>query len=72
MKITLRTWGDFPARSRFVRSTIPEEKWGTTRSLAALRIYRETSELKLHREMRSDDFIYLPYLSVDDLSGLAC
>ena len=28
-------WGDFifNARSRFARSTIPEEKWGTTRSL---------------------------------------
>ena len=26
-------WGDFQARSRFARSTIPEEKWGTTRSL---------------------------------------
>ena len=23
-------WGDFRARSRFARSTIPEEKWGTT------------------------------------------
>ena len=26
-------WGDFHARSRFAPSTIPEEKWGTTRSL---------------------------------------
>ena len=26
-------WGGFHARSRFARSTIPEEKWGTTRSL---------------------------------------
>ena len=26
-------WGDFHARSHFSRSTIPEEKWGTTRSL---------------------------------------
>ena len=26
-------WGDFHMRSRFARSTIPEEKWGTTRSL---------------------------------------
>ena len=26
-------WDDFHARSRFARSTIPEEKWGTTRSL---------------------------------------
>ena len=26
-------WGDFHARSRFAHSTIPEEKWGTTRSL---------------------------------------
>ena len=28
-------WGDFQARSRFARSTIPEDKWGTTRSLEA-------------------------------------
>ena len=27
-------WGDFHARSRFARSTIPEEKWGTTCSLS--------------------------------------
>ena len=26
-------WGDFHARSRFAHSTIPEEKWGTARSL---------------------------------------
>ena len=26
-------WGDFHARLRFARSTIPEEKWETTRSL---------------------------------------
>ena len=26
-------WDDFHARSRFARSTIPEAKWGTTRSL---------------------------------------
>ena len=29
-------WGDFHVRSRFALSTIPEEKWGTTRSLAHL------------------------------------
>ena len=28
-------WGDFHARSRFARFTIPEEKWGTTRSLVS-------------------------------------
>ena len=28
-------WVDFHVRSRFARSAIPEEKWGTTRSLAA-------------------------------------
>ena len=26
-------WGDFHARLRFARSTIPKERWGTTRSL---------------------------------------
>ena len=30
---TCHVWGDFHARSRFARSTIPEERWGTTRSL---------------------------------------
>ena len=30
-------WGDFHARSRFAYSTIPEEKWGTTRSLQSPR-----------------------------------
>ena len=29
-------WGDFHARSRFARSTIPEEKLGTTRSLCCM------------------------------------
>ena len=29
-------WGDFHACSRFARSTIPEEKWRTTRSLAKI------------------------------------
>ena len=29
-------WVDFHARSRFARSTIPEEKWGTTRSLSRM------------------------------------
>ena len=31
-------WGDIHARSSFARSTIPEEKWGTTRSLTQLYI----------------------------------
>ena len=31
-------WGDFHACSRFARSTIPKEKWGTTRSLQASRV----------------------------------
>ena len=29
--------GDFHERSRFARPTIPEEKWGTTRSLKQTR-----------------------------------
>ena len=38
-------WGDFCARSRFARSTIPENKWGTIRSLAKTRL---TLVFKLH------------------------
>ena len=34
-------WGDFHARSRFARSTIPEEKWGTTRNLLMNRKYKQ-------------------------------
>ena len=45
MKITPRVspflaWVDFHARSRFDRSTIPEEKWGTTRSLPTVGIQK--------------------------------
>ena len=32
-RLDFLAWGDFHARSRFARSAIPEEKWGTTRSL---------------------------------------
>ena len=31
-------WGGFHARSRFARSAVPEEKWGTTRSLTLNRL----------------------------------
>ena len=49
MKITSRVspflaWGDFHARSRFARSTVPEEKWGTTRSLSFSPSFRFFSE----------------------------
>ena len=32
-RVAFLAWVDFHARSRFTRSTIPEEQWGTTRSL---------------------------------------
>ena len=31
-------WGGFHVRSRFARSAVPEEKWGTTRSLTLNRL----------------------------------
>ena len=34
-------WGDFHARSRLARSTIPKEKWGTTRSLEMIVIFQD-------------------------------
>ena len=49
VKITLHekrrhaAWGDFNARSRFARSIIPEEKWGTTLSLFSPRLLPFTS-----------------------------
>ena len=45
-------WVDFHARSRFARTTIPEEKWGTTRSL------QETSpELGIQKVQRYFEMI---------------
>ena len=42
-------WGDFHARLRFARSTIPEEKWGTTRSLlCASQVYVASIHLDFH------------------------
>ena len=43
----LLAWGDFHARSRFAHSTIPEEKWGTTRSLQE-RMERRDPEIEFH------------------------
>ena len=48
-------WGDFHARSRFARSTIPEEKWGTTRSLYPSLPYVENrGRLELNWAPRSE------------------
>ena len=35
-RLAFLAWGGFHARLRFARSTIPEEKMGTTRSLPLL------------------------------------
>ena len=40
-------WVDFHARSRFARSTIPEEKWGTTRSLRNVQCMQLPQRLSL-------------------------
>ena len=38
-RLAFLAWGDFHARSRFARSTIPEEKWGL------LVVYRNRAEI---------------------------
>ena len=38
-------WGDFHERLRFAHSTIPEEKWGTTRSLLLFPLYSAISQV---------------------------
>ena len=52
-------WGDFHARLRFARSTIPEEKWGTTRSLVVPRhgaiFLVVTSSVAIKEEMKIDN-----------------
>ena len=45
-------WGDFHARSRFARSTIPKEKWGTTRSLT-----QEGIDIKIIAVMLGSKFL---------------
>ena len=48
-------WGDFHAHSRFARSTIPEEKWGSTRSLYLYLPYVESrGRLELNWAPRSE------------------
>ena len=42
-------WGHFHARSRFARSTIPEEKWGTTRSLSSFAKTEQISRIASER-----------------------
>ena len=39
-----QAWGDFQARSCFARSTIPEEKWGTIRSLIMPMLFSRKSD----------------------------
>ena len=61
--------GDFHARSRFARPTIPEEKWGTTRSLAIRRCFATLSE---NVTITSDAFIDMgSYFDMSNLSFAA-
>ena len=64
-------WGDFHAHSRFVRSTIPREKGGTTRSLDF--VTAPGRSLKLPREVlgRADRLrIQSPWLLLEEKFGL--
>ena len=45
-------WVDFHAPSRFARSTIPEEKWGTTRSLP---LFLKTNICKFQFDLKWTD-----------------
>ena len=50
----LLAWGDFHARSRFACSTIPEEKWGTTRSQGAFAIVFDQFKCNLYTSSSAD------------------
>ena len=39
--------GCLHARSRFARSTVPEEKWGTTRSLETIVIFQDVNDTEV-------------------------
>ena len=45
--LSVLAWVDFHARSRFARSIIPEEKWGTTRNLGCGAITFSNYEMSL-------------------------
>ena len=58
-------WGEFHARSRFPRSTIPEEKLGTTRTTVVCETKRNemeisTCEMKIC-SLRTTDFHFANY-----------
>ena len=58
-------WGDFHARSRFPRSTLPEEKWGTTHSLVTCKPAINASPMQI--------VTVIPYTSSrDTLCTLHC
>ena len=50
-------WGDFHARSRFARSTIPEEKWGTTRSQNRMELKQHSCLATLHSPLNLTYFL---------------
>ena len=59
-------WGDFHARLRFAHSTIPEEKWGTTRSLERVGPRGDwTAVCKDSREQFGPIMIKKSHLAVD-------
>ena len=54
--LLLLAWGEFHARSRFAPPSIPEEKWGTTRSLTNMFLYQPSISC-LKYGCRKDNFI---------------
>ena len=53
-------WVDFHARSRFARSTIPEEKWGTTRSLMPDKILTVVHDVRSWKVLHVKPSIWRP------------
>ena len=53
-RVAFLPWGDFHARWRVARSTIPEDKWGTTRSLSVRTCVMMQSECKERQEDAKD------------------
>ena len=54
-------WGDFHARSRFARPTIPEEKWGTTRSLLFVLLHFNFDGLKKGCDLEQKNGAIAPF-----------
>ena len=69
LSLAFLAWGDFHACSLFAHSTIPEEKWGTTRSLIDLVTVFDA--ILTSRQMREKLYVLYENLMSNNFRGTA-